>query len=668
MNPPRTVRLWLAALLVPAVAAAAPAERRYTVLVAGHRAGGATMRALGGRSLELTYEYNDRGRGPKLREVVALDAQGLPQRVEVAGVDYLKAKVEERFERHGQRATWQSQAEQGSADAGAAAYYLTFNGLPQESELLARALRRAPGGVLRLLPAGEARLAGRAPLEVRAAERTQTVERVEVAGLDFSPAPIWLDRDGNLFAITGGGWFGIVRAGWEDAMPALEDADQKAAAARSAGLARELAHRPAGGLAITGARLFDSSSGRVLDGVTVLVRGERIAAVGLDGTLVLPADTERIAANGRLLVPGFWDMHTHLGEPDGLLFLANGVTTVRDLANDMDRVQDLKRRWETGEAVGPHVVLAGFIDGPGPYAGPSKVLVSTEQEARQWVDRYADAGYEQIKIYSSLDSKLVPGIIAEAHQRGLRVSGHIPAFMTAEQCVRLGLDEIQHANFLFLNFFAKEVPDTRTPARFHAIGERAAGLDLESEPVQAFFDLLKLHGVVSDPTLVTFEGMFLGDPHSLNPSFAAIAERLPPQVRRGLLGGALEAPPGLAERYREGFRAMVRMVGALHRRGITIVAGTDSFAGFSYPRELELYAQAGIPPADILRLATLGAARVMHHERDSGSIEPGKVADLVLLDGDATRSISDTRRVALVVKGGTVFRPAEIFRSIGMQP
>src|SRR5262249_7322546 len=160
-----------------------------------------------------------------------------------------------------------------------------------------------------------------------------------------------------------------------------------------------------------------------------------------------------------------------------------------------------------------------------------------------------------------------------------------------------------HANFLFLNFWGKEVPDTRTPARFHAIGERAAGLDLKSQPVLDFIHLLHDRHVVSDPTLVTFEGMFQGKAGSVDPSFAAVENRVPPAVRRAMLGGGLQAPAGMEQRYYQGFTAMQNMVKALYDNGVQIVAGTDSLAGFAYHRELELYVAAGIPPAAVLRIA-----------------------------------------------------------------
>jgi len=445
-------------------------------------------------------------------------------------------------------------------------------------------------------------------------------------------------------------------------------ADQAAETAHFEALAKALAHHPAGAVVIHGARLFDPASGTVTPAQTIVLSGRRIVAVGADGTVAEPAGAERIDAQGQTALPGMWDMHTHLGATDGPLHLAAGVTSVRDMANDVDQLRELKASWDSGKTIGPRVHRAGFIDSPGPYAGPSKVLVDNPQDALAWVDKYAELGYEQVKLYSSLKPELVTPIIAEAHKRGLRVSGHIPAFMTAEQCVKLGFDEIQHANFLLLNFFAKDVPDTRTPARFHAIGERAAGLDLQSAPVQDFIRLLHDRHVVSDPTLVTFEGMFQGKAGEMDPSFAAVADRLPPLVRREFLGGGLQAPKGMEERYRQGFTAMQNMVHELYTHGVQIVAGTDSLAGFAYHRELELYVAAGIPAPAVLRIATLDAARLMKSDTDLGSIAVGKLADLVLVEGDPTVHIADVRNVRLVVKDGVLLDPAEIDRAIGVKP
>jgi hypothetical protein len=400
---------------------------------------------------------------------------------------------------------------------------------------------------------------------------------------------------------------------------------------------------------------------------TVIVAGDRIEKVLGDREASVPFGSEVIDAGGKALLPGLWDSHVHLSPVQGRLHLAAGVTTVRDMANDIDQLQDMRRRWDGGEAVGPRVLMAGFIDGPGPYAGPSKVLVSTREQAIAAVDRYQQLGYLQIKLYSSLDPQLVPPIIARAHQLGLRVSGHIPNGMIAEQAVAAGFDEIQHVNFLFLNFISGV--DTRTPQRFAAVAEHAADLDLGSPEVRNFLALLERRRIDIDPTLTVFEGLFIARPGTMAEGFAAVADRLPAQVRRGLLaGGGVPVPPGKDEQYRKSFKACLAMVKALYDHHVAIVAGTDGWAGFALHRELELYVAAGIPAPVALFDATLGPARIMKRDRDLGSIAPGKLADFILVDGDPAARIGDIRRVVLTVKGGVVYDPAEIYRSLGVKP
>ncbi|HEY6930366.1 MAG TPA: amidohydrolase family protein, partial [Thermoanaerobaculia bacterium] len=275
---------------------------------------------------------------------------------------------------------------------------------------------------------------------------------------------------------------------------------------------------------------------------------------------------------------------------------------------------------------------------------------------------------EQIKIYSSVKPELVPIIAAEAHKNGMRVSGHVPAFMTMEQAVENGYDEVQHANFWFLNFLFDTAPDTRTPARFTAVADHAAALDLDSERVRHFVRVLQEHHTVLDPTVTAFESMFVARPGVMSPDMAAVANRLPAQIRRSFLGGGLPVTAENDQRYKDAFPAMLRMLKKLYDSGVPIVAGTDATAGFSLHRELESYVNAGIPPAKVLQLATLGAARVMKHDGDTGSIAPGKAADLILVDGDPTARISDIRHVVLVIKGDTTYDPAALYQTLGVAP
>jgi hypothetical protein len=166
-------------------------------------------------------------------------------------------------------------------------------------------------------------------------------------------------------------------------------------------------------------------------------------------------------------MPGLWDNHQHFGSPEGgALDLANGVTSARDMGNDTDTFLERVARYDDGSELGPRVLKAGIIDGTGEFAGPTKMRVETAEEAISDVDWYAGHGYVQMKIYSSIKPELVPIIADRAHAHGMRVSGHVPAFMSARQFVEGGADEIQHLNFIELNFLFPEVKETRNRHRF----------------------------------------------------------------------------------------------------------------------------------------------------------------------------------------------------------
>jgi imidazolonepropionase-like amidohydrolase len=637
------------------------------VLIMEKPAGTQTTAVTADGTRTMSYEYNDRGRGPKLTARVQLDADQVPVSLEMEGVDYLKAPVAEKFTFANGVARWKNSAEAGEQKLAGHAFYLTTQGLPEELGWLAHALLKAPGQRMALLPAGEASIKRADELSVGDGANKRHVTAYLIEGLGFSPSTVWLDDEQGFFASVDR-FYSVVRAGWESSVPKLLEKQEARASTRTLELARTLIRRPKQPVAITNANVFDSATGQSAPGSTVLIDGNRIRTVGKDGAVTIPSQAERIDAGGKTLLPGLWDMHVHMGPTDGMLHMAAGVTSVRDLANDNDALLQMKREIDSGTAIGPRITMRGFMDGRGPYTGPTKVFVDTEAEARSAIDNYAKLGYEGIKVYSSIKPELVPTIIKLAHEKGLRVSGHVPAFMTARQFVEAGADEIQHINMLFLNFFFDEVKDTRTPARFIAVAERGATLDLNSLPVQAFLRLLKDHNTVIDPTLTAFEGMFVDRPGKMSVSYAAIADRLPPQVRREFLAGGLPVPEGKDARYHESQLATLRMTKLLYDSGIPIVAGTDGLPGFTLHRELELYAQAGISPPEVLRIATLGAARVAHKDKELGSITPGKLADLVLIDGDPAKRISDVRRTALVMKDGALYEPAALYKALGVKP
>jgi imidazolonepropionase-like amidohydrolase len=641
---------------------------RYSFIMMGNLAGQEAACTAPDATLHVFFQFNDRGRGPKTTSILKLDANGVPLSEVITGNDYLKSPVNENYSLEAGKARWKNDDEQGEKKVSAPTFYAPLNGGPSEIALLAHAALQN-GGKIALLPEGEARVQRMTELDVEAAGHKKHVALYAVTGLDFSPTYFWAEAADKFFG-TVDNWGTVVPEGWESPAPTLLAAQNKVKESRAADLAAKLAHHEPNGILFTHANVFDSESGKILPDRDVVITRDRITSIEpspkrriLGGT----AQPEIIDATGKTLLPGLWDMHAHVGDNDGLLNLAAGVTSVRDLANDTNSLLARRQRIADGKEIGTRIVLAGIIDGRGPYQGPTKVLVSTEAEARAAVDNYKRLGYVQIKIYSSVKPELVPAIIDEAHKNGLRVSGHIPAEMTAAQCVELGYDEIQHVNFLILNFFP-DIKNTNTIARLVEPAKVGANLDLASPQVKAFIKLLQDHHTKLDLTLSIFEDQYISRAGQIPPGFKPIASRLPAQVRRGLLSQGLTPPPGMDETYRNSFTKMMDLTSLLYRSGIPIEAGTDSMAGFALHHELELEAQAGIPASQVLQNATLNAARIMSLDKDLGSIASGKLADVILINGDPTVNISNIRNTALVVKDGVLYKPAELYSELGVTP
>jgi imidazolonepropionase-like amidohydrolase len=645
-----------------AIIQASAAERTDKIFIQGNPAGTQTVKDEAGGSVRVEYSYNDRGRGDHIVATWKLDAAGVPTEYEGKGNDYMKAPVEERFEIKNGKASWKNRSENGDQPVAGEAFYLPMSAPPEFLGVMARALLKAPNHKLPLLPAGEASIEAAGKVTTAKGELTE----YRITGLGFSPQSIWLDQNGVAFSISG--WFSVVPDGSESAIKELQAAQEKTDAAWSERIARALAHKPKAELVIRNARLFDPRDLSITPGTSVVIREDRIVRVSPDAETKSAADAEIVDAHGRFLMPGLWDNHQHFGDVDGPLDLANGVTSARDMANDLDAFPARVARFDDGRELGPRVLKAGIIDGTGELAGPTTMRVDTAEETIKDVDWYADHGYAQVKIYSSVKPELVPIMADRAHARGMRVSGHVPAFMSARQFVENGADEIQHINFIELNFLFPEVKETRNRDRFIKVAERAREFTPDKPVVSEFIKFLKQHHTVLDPTMVAFEGLFCGDPTATTPGLEEIIPRFPPQVRRGMRSGALEAPKDKEAAYRESFPAMLRLLKALHEAGVTIIPGTDALAGYMLHHELELYVRAGIPATEVLRMATLTSAEVMGANKDRGVIAPGKLADMILVDGDPTKNMRDLDKLTTVIKGGTVYDPAAIEKALGITP
>ena len=637
-------------------------HRTDKILIQGNPAGTQTLETQPDGTVRAEYSYNDRGRGDHVTAMWKLDSAGVPIEYDGHGNDYMKAPVEEHFEIKNGRASWKNRSEQGEQAVSGAAFYLPMNAPPEFFGVLARALLKASNHKLPLLPAGEATIEKLG--KVTAGNTAFTEYRI--TGLAFSPQTIWLDHRGR--SASASSWFSVVPDGSESAIPRLRDAQQRTDAAWSERIARALSHTPSGDLVIRNARLFEPRDLSVTPAMSVVISGDRIVRVGPDTEVKPSANAEIIDAKSCFLMPGLWDNHQHFSDYDGPLDLANGVTSARDMANDTDSFLERVARFDNGSELGPRVLKAGIIDGTGEFAGPTKMRADTAEQAIQDVDWYADHGYAQIKIYSSIKPELVPIIADRAHARGLRVSGHVPAFMSARQFVEGGADEIQHINFVVLNFLFPEVKETRNRDRFIKVAEHASEFTPDKPEVPDFINFLQRHHTVLDPTMSAFEGLFCGNPSAMTPGLEEIVPRFPPQVRREMLSGALEVPPDKQAAYHEAFPAMLRLLKALYDAGVTIIPGTDALAGYMLHHELELYARAGIPPSEVLGMATLTPALVMGVDKDRGVIAPGKLADMILVDGDPTKNIRDINKITTVIKGGKVYEPPAIEKALGIAP
>ncbi len=638
---------------------------RYSIISAGQKAGSEVDTFSPGGKLNSTFEFNDRGRGPKIEAQYLLGVDGMPLRTDVTGVDYYKAPVDEHFSMEHGQASWKSTAEEGRGPAGN--FYIAINSPSIETALLVQKLVKAGAAGVKLYPSGEAHIEKLTDVTLHDHGETLHVSEYAISGLAYTPILLWMDDQLNYFGQPGT-WFAILREGWESTNSQLYALTMQSDTDRYKRLAVDLTRRPSKPVAFEHVRRYDSIHASMIEDQTVVVSGNRIVSVGPAASTEVPHDAEHIDGRGKTLLPGLYDMHAHAQPSDGIMNIASGVTSIRDMGNDIDDLAKLQQQWQDGTAIGPRISKAGLIDGRDPMQAPTGVFVTTQEEADAAVNHYADLGYIQTKVYSSLNPALLPGMIEVSHRRGMRVSGHVPNGITAAQFVSEGADELQHINFIFLNFLGDKVKDTRTPERFTAVGQYAAGLNLDSAPVNDFIQLLVQHHTTVDVTLATFEGMFTGRPKQASPDYAPILDRLPAQVQRGAYTGGLAVTPANDQTYRDSYAAMLKMTKRMYDAGIPILAGTDATAGLMLHRELELEVKAGIPPLKALQNATFVAAGVLKQGDQLGSIEVGKLADLVLVEGDPGTDISDIRRCRVVIKNGTVFESARLYAASGILP
>ena len=528
--------------------------------------------------------------------------------------------------------------------------------------VLLRAAEASIDGEVPLFPSGSTKVERVTDVTVTTGAGNETLTLYAFSGIEFTPLYAWFDQEGELAALDfWSGYLGMIPSGWStDVLTTLSQVQSEASAARISRISSDLAQKLDTPFLFSNVDVVAVETGRLLEDYAVLVSGGKIETLS---SVPLEVDgAARVDASGKTLIPGLWDMHGHFGLEEGVLNIAGGIVNVRDIGNVHDKIMLAVEKYDSGEAIGPNTYRSGFMDKAGPYA--SGWAAETLEDALERVDFYAEHGYGQVKLYSSIEPQWVAPIAERTHGHGMRLSGHIPAFMSAEQAVRAGYDEIQHINMVFLNFLVGDQGDTRQQIRFTTYGDEAWKLDLDSEAVESFITLLRDNEVVVDATAAIFDTQLRHATGEPDPTFAAVVDHLPAAIARSLYNAEFV----LRDDWPKSAIKQSQMLKKLHGSGVQLVAGSDHYAAFTLHRELEVYAEAGIPNADVLKIATIDSARVVGVDDRTGSIAVGKNADLVLLDGNPLDDISAVRRATLVMKGDTVYRPDVLYRAVGVTP
>jgi imidazolonepropionase-like amidohydrolase len=421
-------------------------------------------------------------------------------------------------------------------------------------------------------------------------------------------------------------------------------------------------------LVVRGGTLVDVASGKEISDSIIVIRGEQIEQVG-SGNTGIPAGAQIIDAKGKWIIPGLIDSHAHAENPDETpfsLYLANGVTTIRNPGGNITILRLTRERLLRGELIGPRLFFSGpLLDGMPPVWPDLSLLVDTPQRARSAVNFLADQGVDFVKVYNNVKEPELRAIIEAAKERGLPVAGHIPRSMTMTQAVELGMTVLEHIRVTGREMLsldeAEKIDHLSLGRREPLLWQR---FDLQSEKMQALVQRLAESKIFLDPTLVIAEVTEVpnldadrNDPNNHYLS-ATVVERAV-----NFKSPIYELPADLQAAGVEAFHKQEKFVGMCNRAGVKIIAGTDGpgigglLPGFGLHRELELLVASGLSPLQALRAATLSAAEALGKDDRLGTVERGKLADMVVLDADPLQKIQNLTKIHLVVEGGRTYAP-----------
>ena len=425
---------------------------------------------------------------------------------------------------------------------------------------------------------------------------------------------------------------------------------------------------------IVHATLVDVRAGKETPDSVIVIRGDKIERVGTSSEISVPFQTLVVDAGGKWVIPGLMDMHAHAGNSPEVpvnLYLAQGVTTIRSPGGNISLLRLLREQIESGKMIGPRLFFSGpLLDGNPPVWPDGSFIVDTLERAQSTVNFLADQGVDFIKVYNNLSEPVLAKIIETATQRGLIVAGHIPRSMTMTRAVELGMKSLEHIRITCREMLPLDVANQ---IDFLPLGQREPLLwerfDLTSPKFTELIHLLAERAIYLDPTLTVDEGDFVLGPvaqHN-NPNNSVLPLEWI-KFEESHESPLFEVPDRLKATAREGFKKRQEFVGMCNRAGVKIIAGTDGpglgslVPGYGLHHELQLLVQSGLSPLQALRAATLTAAAALGKASELGSIEPGKLADMVIVKADPLADIGNSSKIDLVIKGGRQYKPADLIQ------
>lgn len=638
-----------------------PAPPTFHLYFLGHEIGAETDTVTAsdaGRREDFAFHFQDRGSAIDLKASLDLDAKGAPTRFVTKGKSYRLFSSDAEVTIANGRAHVRDLAAERDMDVGTRAFFPidTYTPIGAQEALIQywyshgkpAQIEAPPAGVvtIREVRSDVAGRSSRAPSSGPPGSgpgARGAGQELSIDGVLWGREAAFVDPTSHvLLGLTtwaGNMPFEAVRSGDEP----LHDTFVRAAVAARVRDAEawERANPPAhsGSYALVGGTVITGTNAPPIDNATVVVRDGSIVAVGPSASTTVPRGVATVDVHGKFITAGLWDMHAHAGQTDwSLPYLAGGVTTIRDMGGEDALLVPYRDAVASGRALGPRYLLACLVDGSGPQAFGS-VTADTPAEAVAVVEHYHDERCDQIKIYDYVKPDVVAAITAKAHQLGMTVTGHVPRGMTADGAVEAGFDHLAH---------------------MHLNG--ASGSDASKAQI-AFY---KAHGTVMDPTESWNE---LGGHAAVTPivSFLPGVPRLPLTLRRQFasMGGSNGDPAAIHARQVSSLKLLKDAIDA----GLLVVTGTDKgVPGLSLPRDVELFVEGGMTPLEAIQCATILPARAMKLDRELGTVEAGKKADLAIFDANPLDRIANIETASAVVRAGRYYDSNTLWKAAGYAP